>query len=54
MAITYLGEVAVTHDGSVGGMTVSLTSLSLQQDDVVVVGFLLASNTDRSIGVNTA
>lgn len=54
MAITYLGEVSVTHDGSVGGMTVSLTSLSLQQDDVVVVGFLLASNTDRSIGVNTA
>lgn len=54
MAITYLGEVAVTHDGSAGGMTVSLTSLSLQQDDVVVVGFLLASNTDRSIGVNTA
>ena len=54
MAISYLGEVSVTHDGSVGGMTVSLTSLSLQQDDVVVVGFLLASNTDRSIGVNTA
>jgi len=54
MAISYLGEVSVTHDGSVGGMTVSLTSLSLQQDDIVVVAFTLASNTDRSIGVNTA
>ena len=54
MAISYLGEVSVTHDGSVGGMTVSLTSLSLQQDDIVVVAFALASNTDRTIGVNTA
>lgn len=54
MAITYIGQIDVAHDGNVGGFTQSLAALSLQQNDLVVVGFHLASNTDRAIGVNTA
>lgn len=53
MAITYLGQILVPRPSGLA-FTEDLTPLGLQDGDLVVVGYHVASNTDRAIGVTTA
>lgn len=53
MAITYLGQILVPRPSGLA-FTEDLTPLGLQDGDLVVVGYHVASNTDRNIGVTTA
>lgn len=52
-AVNYLGEILTARPSGLA-VTVDISTLGLVQGDVVVVGHMVASNTDRAIGVTTA